>query len=318
MSSKTGKIKIWGAQIRGSFLVLSVLLVCIGLSLSALHIEITKSGIFNPYHAILLIVGVVLTHISVNLFNEYSDYKTGIDSNTKRTPFSGGSGMIQAGLTKPKSVLFAAVTTLILALFIGIYFIIISHWSLIILMVIGGVAIVFYTTHLAKILLGELFAGMTLGTFVVLGVYISMIGNWNIPAGDLLSLDIILISIPPGLLTSLLLFLNEFPDAEADKKGGRFHIVIWLGKKKSAYIYSVVLAVIYAIIIIIPAAGLASKWILLALLTLPVAIKAASIAVKFGEDNEKLLSALGMNVMIVLITDALIAVAFLIKYIQVK
>jgi 1,4-dihydroxy-2-naphthoate octaprenyltransferase len=48
----------------------------------------------------LLLAGVVLAHISVNLFNEYSDYKTGIDFNTHRSPFSGGSGMIVSGKTK--------------------------------------------------------------------------------------------------------------------------------------------------------------------------------------------------------------------------
>ena len=74
--------------------------------------------------------------------------------------------------------------------------------------------------------LGELFAGLSLGTLVVLGTYISMTASPGTPLKQLLPAEVIWISIPPGILTSLLLLINQFPDVEADKKGGRKHLVI--------------------------------------------------------------------------------------------
>ncbi|MCP4681465.1 MAG: prenyltransferase [Desulfobacterales bacterium] len=304
-------IKIWGAQIRGNFLILSVLLVCIGLSLAWKYMCPEKLN-FNFIHAGLLVFGVVLTHISVNLFNEYSDYKTKIDFNTERTPFSGGSGMMQAELTRPAAVLGMAIASLFIALVIGIYFCAISHWLLIFIVIMGGIAVVFYTSFMAKILLGEFVAGATLGSFVVLGTFIAMTGSRHMPVNGLLPMEIVLVSIPPGILTFLLLLLNEFPDVEADKKGGRFHLVIWLGRKKASYLYALGLIMVYATIIISPLLGLTTWWIYIALLTLPLAVKAGIMTAKNCEDMQKLVPAQGLNVLVVLATDALIAVAFLI------
>lgn len=295
---------------RSNFLLLSVLLVGIGLSLAAWRMS--ADDVFSFVRALLLVVGVVLTHISVNLFNEYSDYKTGIDFKTRRTPFSGGSGMMQAGKTNPRSVLTAAIATLFIALVIGVYFCIISHWLLIVIVAIGGIAIVFYTDYLAKWLLGELFAGLTLGSLVVIGTYIAMTAHWQQPISDVLPLEVLLVSLPPGILTSLLLFLNEFPDVEADREGGRFHLVIWLGRKRASYLYAFGLFLVFALIIILPIFALTPPWILLALLTVPVAFRAGVTAIRYAEDIERLLPALGMNVIVVLATDALLAVGYLI------
>ena len=73
-------------------------------------------------------------------------------------------------------------------------------------------AIVFYTDYLAKWLLGEVLAGLTLGSFVVIGSYVAMTGNWQMSLNEVLPLEVVLISLPPGILTSLLLLLNEFPE----------------------------------------------------------------------------------------------------------
>ncbi len=85
------KIGTWLQQIRAPFLILPVFLVLIGVAAAK------NDGYTQWLHAALLIIGVTLSHISANLFNEVSDYKTKIDENTTPTPFSGGSGMMQAG-----------------------------------------------------------------------------------------------------------------------------------------------------------------------------------------------------------------------------
>lgn len=297
---KESKIIIWLRQIRAPFLVLPVVLVLIGVA------AVRRDGYTNwlGLDTVLLIVGVVLAHISVNLFNELSDYKTRIDEHTTPTPFSGGSGMMQSGKTKPKTVALVAYTTFVLAAVIGFYFCVVSSWITLLFIIPGGAAVRFYTSHLARWLLGEFFSGLTLGTFVVLGSYVALSGQLNI--------NIVFISIPPGILTFLLLFLNEFPDAEADKKGGRYHMIIHFGKRKSAIIYTAALAVMYILILLGPFIFDIPYTVMVALLTLPLAVAATVIVLKHHSDTLKLIPALGMNVMIVLFTDLLLAVGYFI------
>ncbi|MEI6677203.1 MAG: prenyltransferase [Mariniphaga sp.] len=301
------KTVIWLNQIRANFLVLAVLLVLIGIALSYRYLP--DGHAIKWFDLALLIAGAVFSHASVNLFNEYSDNQTGIDKNTVRTPFSGGSGMMKSGFTKPKSVLIVAYATLILSSLIGIYYGITAHWSIFAIMVIGAFSIVFYTPLLTKLMLGELFSGLTLGTLVVLGTFIALTATPGQSFGSLLPLEVIMISIPPGILTALLLFLNQFPDAEADKAGGRKHLVIKLGYKEAAFLYVAGVIVTFAIIIALPLTGISSNWLFLGLLSLPFAFKAVSTTLVNYNNIEKLIPALGANIVTVLLTDALLALA---------
>jgi len=289
-------ISVWAAQIRTNFLILSVVLVMIGGA--AAH----QDGYTDPFRLILVMMGVILSHISVNLFNEYSDYKTGIDFLTDRTPFSGGSGILQRELLRPETVLKAGIATLLAAFLIGLYLCYETDWRLIFFILTGAFASVCYTSYLARWLLGELFAGLSLGTLVVLGTYFVV--------AQTLSLSIIVVSIPPGILTALLLLLNEFPDVEADRAGGRKHLVIKYGKKKAAYIYSIGLVLTYALIVIGVVLGGAPATILVSLLTIPLAARCGYVAVKHGDNREKLIPALGMNVGVVIGTDLLLSVGY--------
>ena len=307
MTINNPKTKIWMQQIRANFLLLSVLLVALGLSIARWQ---HGYEIISLWESLLLLAGVVLAHISVNLFNEHSDNKTGIDYNTERTPFSGGSGMLQAGHTMPREVLAASWITLLLALAIGVYFCLTSHWILIFIVLAGGIIVVTYTTHLNRWLIGETAAGLGLGTFVILGVYTAATSTWQTPTAQVIPLPVLIASLPSGILTGLLLLLNEFPDAEADRKGGRFHLVIFLGYKKAAYLYTAFMAINYLIIISLPVFFNAGYWMLIALATMPLAAAASVTAIKHGDNIPKLTPALGMNVITVLATNALMALSF--------
>lgn len=306
------RTQVWLAQTRANFLLLAVFLVAIGLAYAAKY---GAASSFNVFHAVLIMVGTIAAHVSVNLFNEYSDFKTKIDFSTQQTPFSGGSKMLVSGQTSPKSVRLASVISLLIAAGVGIYFSIVSHWSIAVISLLGAFAIVYYTPLLAKVVLGEFFAGLALGSLVVLGTFIAMNGQAGMGLAELLPLEVLLISIPPGILTALLLLLNEFPDAEADKVGGRFHLVIKFGHKKAAWIYAAGIAATFGIILALPLLGIASPWVYLALIPLPLAIKATLTAIKDGNNMVKLVPAMGMNVMVVLATDLLIAVAVFIQVI---
>lgn len=312
---KRDVVKAWLGQIRSNFLVLSVMLVAVGLALAAVHIKRTGEGGFSVVDAILIMIGVVIAHASVNLFNEYSDSQTGIDNHTQKTPFSGGTGLIQAGVTTPVAVNTAAWQTIVWAFLIGLYFTMTSHWVIAIIMLIGGLSIIFYTQHLAKVLLGEFFAGLSLGSLVVVGAFAAMVGRPGMDACSLFPIEVILISIPPGILTALLLFLNEFPDADVDRKFGRFHLVIWLGRKKASYLYVFGLLMTYVTILLPPLLGVSSWWVMLGFLTLPIAVRAGMTALKHPEDMQKLVPAMGQNVIVVLATDFLLAVGLVLELI---
>ena len=291
------RFNIWLAQIRANFLLLPVLLVSLGASLAF------KEGRFDWILFYLTLTGVVLAHISVNLFNEYSDYRTGIDSNTNRTPFSGGSGMLQEGLTDPQTVRFLAWLTLLIALAIGLYLALRTGFSLIIIIALGAFATVFYTDYLSKWILGELFAGLCLGTLVVIGSYLVQSGKITVPS--------LVISIPPGILTGLLLLLNEFPDAEADKKGGRKHLVIKYGKRKSLVIYGAFLCLSYAIIVAFAIAGTIPKTTLIACSTVPLACAALYGGWQHVTRGIDIIGALRWNILLVLGTDFLLILGIL-------
>jgi len=290
---------LWFRQTRGPFLLLSVALVAVGTAAAR------SAGPVQHLHVVLLLAGVIAAHASVNLFNELSDYNSGIDSNTNRTPFSGGSGLLQAGLTSPAAVRMAAYGTMIVSGAVGFVFLLIRGWPLLLIMIPAALAVRFYTTHLARWVLGELAAGVTLGTLVVAGVYFSLRGT--------LSADIWALSVPPGLLTVLLLFLNEIPDADADKRGGRRHLVILLGKRRSAVVYAGVLAAVYLLILFNPVFFPIPRTTWVALLTMPMAVRACLITLVHYNDHQKLLPAQALNVGVVLFTDALLAAGYIIE-----
>jgi 1,4-dihydroxy-2-naphthoate octaprenyltransferase len=182
------------------------------------------------------------------------------------------------------------------------YFIVVRGWLILTFMIAGALAIRFYTAILARWLAGELTAGVTLGSLVVMGSYYALTGV--LPAG------IIVISIPPGILTALLLFLNEFPDADADREGGRYHLVIHYGRKKSSRIYAAGLFMVYLIILTAPFIADVPRTVLVGLATLPLAFETVRRVFKYFDDMKRLVPALGLNVGIVILTDLLLAVGF--------
>lgn len=289
-------LAVWLQQIRAPFLILAVALALVGIATAYWH------GFGHLGHSLLLVAGVVLAHTAVNLFNELSDYGTRIDENTVRTPFSGGSGMLQAGKTTAQQVRLAAYGALFAAGAIGLYFSLVSGWPILALMVSGAIAIRFYTSHLARWMVGELVSGLTLGSFVVIGVHYALT--------RFMTLDIIYIALVPGILTALLLFLNEFPDAEADRKGGRRHLVIFFGSKRSAWIYACAVFLLFALIAAGPFLLNIPYTVLIALATLPLGVAAIFLTLKHHGEPARLVPAQGLNVAMVILTDLLLAVAY--------
>jgi 1,4-dihydroxy-2-naphthoate octaprenyltransferase len=237
--------------------------------------------------------------------NDYFDYKYGIDFQTSRTPFSGGSGFLPSGALNPSAVYRLGITLFLCGAVIGIYFLLTVGLILLPIIILGAIFVCLYTSHLVKIWgIAEISAGLGLGALPVLGAYLVQTGFY--------SLEALLISVPSGMLTFNLLFLNEFPDVEADRKGGRRHLVILLGRRRAGEIYAVLALTVYAWILGCVMLELASVFLLICFATFPLAYKAVKIALKDPEKPETLMSAMKLNVLVVLATQALLAVSYVI------
>jgi 1,4-dihydroxy-2-naphthoate octaprenyltransferase len=290
------KLKVWFLETRPQFLLLSVVLVLLGTAIAR------HEGCFDLLKFVLTMLGLILAHSSVNILNDYFDYKSGIDLETNRTPFSGGSGILPAGLLKPKGVYIYGVGCLMAALAIGLYLTFISGWQLLPLILLGGPVIYFYTSHLTKWLVGEFWAGLGLGMLPVLGTYFVQTGRY--------SLEAVVASLAPGFLTANLLFLNEFPDVEADKKGGRYHLVIALGPKNASRLYAGLVLLVYLSIISGVVFKLMPPLTLISFLSIFFAYKAVKVTLKHYDNAQELLPALKANVLTVLVTDAFVALGY--------
>ena len=91
-------LKRYFLETRPHFLVLSVVVALLGTGMAM------RQGEISLAHAALCLAGLLLLHISTNVLNDYFDHKSGIDLRTQKTPFSGGSGLIQSGAVSPGGV----------------------------------------------------------------------------------------------------------------------------------------------------------------------------------------------------------------------
>ena len=286
---------------RANFLLLTIVIVAAGLSAS-----FYAHGVFNPFDAFLVLIGALLTHMAVNVFNNYFDYRSRIDAKTTKTPFSGGVDILVQGKMKPSVAFGIGLTCLIGAAMIGVYFLTRLLYPLLPILLYGLVAICLYTPVLSRIhALSEIVAGTGFG-FMGLGAYVTQAGVIDATG--------IAVLVPVSILVGLLLFLNEFPDAEADKAAGRRHLVILIGRKKSAWIYAVSLVATYLSIVLAAVAGAAPVTVLVSLVTVPIAYKAIRIVFKNYDRIAELVPAQGLNVTIILSTIALLAAGFLIGF----
>ena len=285
-------------ETRPQFLILSPILIILGMGMALYN------GEFNTLYLILSIIGLTLLHISVNTLNDYSDFKTGIDMNVKRTPFSGGSGMLPGKSLSAATVLKMGILTFILAVPIGVYFLMERGLTLLPIFVLGGIFVIWYTSHITHMGYGmpEISAGLGLGTLPVFGTFLIFTGSF--------SWDILYASIPSGILVCNLLYLNEFPDVEADIKGGRRTLPITLGRKKAAWFYAFLTIMVYAWIAAGVVFNLMPAWTLLGLLTLPFAIKAIRGALTY-KTIEELIPSLGANVIVVLLTQLFMGIGYI-------
>jgi len=295
-------IKTWIMASRAPFFVAVIIPCLLGTSIAWSH------GDFNALLFVLVLVGVIMLNAGTNFVNDHFDYRKGKGSdaiNVGRTPFSGGSPFLPEKILKPEKVLLAGIICFAAAAAIGIYLAVRTDIMILIFVVTGVLIGYFYTAppiQLGYRGVGEFFTGLSLGPLIVLGTYYVFVQS--------MALEPIIAGIPVGILVAAILWVNEIPDYEADKKTGKNHLIVRLGKAKSASLIPLLFISAYLSII----AGVLTKimpWTsLIALFTAPIAIKVVKTAKENYDDAPKYMPAMAQTIMTHSVTGVLLCIGY--------
>ena len=291
-------ISVWLRVIRVRFLLASVIAVMTGLALNW-----SQNGSIEYFDALLTFAGVMALHASVDLLNDYWDFKRGIDTKTTRTKMSGGTGVLPEGLLKPSSVYRAGVFFLVLGALIGSYFVITYGILIAIILGFAILSIYFYSTKIVDSGLGEFFVAVK-GSMIVIGTFYIQSGEVNIES--------ILAGIVIGTLSSLVLFIASFPDHDADKSKGRKTLVITVGKEKARKLFWIFPLFAYGVIVIGVVLNYLPVFTLISLVSLPLIIKSGIGLQKNYDSVENLVPYMSSTLKFSRLTGILFVISFLI------
>ena len=290
-------LAVWLRVIRVRFLLASIIAVSVGLA-----INWRQNSTVDPLDAVLTFAGVMALHVSVDLLNDYWDYKRGIDTATKRTKMSGGTGVLPEGLLKPSSVYRAGIGFLILGSVIGFYFVLTDGIIIAVILSFAILSIYFYSTKIVDSGLAEFFVAVK-GTMIVLGTFFIQ--------SNQITLESILAGIVVGVLSSLVLFIASFPDHDADKSKGRKTLVITVGKKNATYLFWIFPAISYSLIILGISIGIFPILSFITLFSIPLVIKAGIGLKKNFDSVDELVPFMSSTLIFSRITGALFVLSFL-------
>ena len=291
-------LKVWFRVIRVRFLLASVIAVSVGLSLNWWQLSS-----INYLDAVLTFAGVMALHASVDLLNDFWDFKRGIDTKTTRTKMSGGTGVLPEGLLKPSSVYRAGIAFLIVGTIIGGYFVVTDGVIIAIILGFAILSIYFYSTKIVDSGLGEFFVAVK-GSMIVIGTYFIQSGE--------ITIESILAGIAVGTLSSLVLFIASFPDYDADKSKGRKTLVISVGKKNATKYFWIFPLIAYAAVTLGVSLGLFPFITLIVFLSFPLMIKSGIGLGKNYDSVDQLVPFMSSTLMFSRITGALFVASFLI------
>jgi 1,4-dihydroxy-2-naphthoate octaprenyltransferase len=255
-------------------------------------------------------VGALLLHLGVNTANDYFDGRAGVDElNTTPTPFSGGSRMIQYGLLPPRAVLSLSTACYAGGILIGLYLTITRGLPVLLIGLAGMLISYGYTAPPLKWAyrgLGELAVAIGFGPVLVLGSYYVQAQS--------LSLEAFLASIPVGVLIMLILYVNEIADRTWDDEAGKKTIVTRMGQRGvvSGFVYSMV--IVYGVIIIGAFTRIMPLTALIALLTVPIALKVQGLIRSNLGNPYGLIPAMSLNIRLYVFTASLLIVGYLVSF----
>jgi 1,4-dihydroxy-2-naphthoate octaprenyltransferase len=229
------------------------------------------AGALHLGYFVLTVLGVTLNHIALNMTDDYFDYRHSVDAARDReaNPFSGGSGTLTSGAIRPGqmrtvfALLYAATAA------IGVYLTVARGWPVLAFGLFGLASAYFYTAPPVRygyLGLGEVSQLVNFSFTIGLGSYFVQ--------AQALSWEALIAVLPLGFMMFSMITINEIPDAEDDRRGGKGTLVVRLGKEAGVWLYGAGMLMAYLVILAGPPLGLTSFLTYPALLTLPWFLKA--------------------------------------------
>ena len=301
---RDSRLKIWLLELRAPFFTAAILPVLLGTAAAYWErVEIHLS------YFLLALVGAVALHGGTNVLNDYFDYRSGNDllyREQKNPPFDGGSPFLIQGILRPEAVHRAGILLLGVGAAIGLLLAYQRGWPILILGLLGVFSSYFYVEprlNLAGRGLGEFAVGLCFGPLSVCGAYFVQTRRFAVSP--------LVASLPLGLLIANVLFLNQFPDLEADRDVGKTHWVVRLGREKAFRVFLFSSLSVYLLIAWGTAVGLLPSLALLALLTLPLSLRVLALVKRYYSDSPRLRPAQALTILNHLLTGLLLCLAYL-------
>ncbi|NLD46747.1 MAG: prenyltransferase [Clostridiaceae bacterium] len=268
----------------------------------------SRTGKFEFFWFLISLIGIYLLEIGKNAVNEVMDYLTGVDrfvSPDKRTPFSGGKKTIVDNKLTVLETVIIAILTIAGGCVIGIYLMIFREPLIFFIGILGVFFSIFYSLPPFKFAyrgLGELVVGLTFGPLILSGMYLILTGTLDIFA--------IAVSLPIGFLIANVLWINQYPDYEADLQGNKRNWVVRMGKKKGVIVYAALYILAYLMLLLLSIIFRNPFW-LVGYVGLPLAVKSIKIAHRFYNNISVLVEANAKTVIVYQITGAAIVLGAL-------
>ena len=203
-------------------------------------------GSFSLLPFVIAIIGVGALHLGSNCINDYYDSKGSDPINIRFTPFSGGSRVIQENELRPNTILAVSIVFFSLGIACGLWF---TFWGRPYVLLIGlsgllaGWAYSSPPLSLMSHGLGEALIFFAFGPLITLGTYYVITNHLFWPA--------FLLGIPHGFLIMAVIWINQFPDYQADKKANKKNLVVTLGLGKARYVYSLMMLLPFLLMILL-------------------------------------------------------------------
>jgi 1,4-dihydroxy-2-naphthoate polyprenyltransferase len=262
---------------------------------------------FDPWTAALTLVLALLAHAGVNVVNDYYDHLNGTDAiNSDRVfPFTGGSRFIQNGVLSPLQML---------------------GWGLLLfaLVIAGGLWLIGQTgSGLFWIGLAGLFVGWVYSAApiqlnsrgfgepcVTIGFTLVVVGADYVQRGAFSVLPW-LAALPYAMLTTNILFINQFPDREADRAAGKRHWVVRLPTEQAALVYGLIALLSAALLSVLVLLSFLPGWSWLALAAWVPVVAAYRTLQSHADHPRRLAPAIRATILAAHLHAILLAVALL-------
>lgn len=288
------------AATRPPFILATVMPVILGLA------WVAHQGLaIHWLNAVISLLAAVLLHGSVNVLNDYYDALNGTDEiNEDRVfPFTGGSRFIQNEVLSKQQMLTFGLSMMAAVLVLGLYL----AWH-------SGSGL--FWLGLTGVLIGWGYSAPPLQLnsrglgepCVLTGFGLLPLGAWYVQTGGF-SLDVVLVSLPVGLLTANLLYINQFPDRKADIQAGKMHWVARLEPVQARWIYLLIALLAWCALLALIYAGILPSLALLALLPAVMSLQAARILLRDYGEPTRLAPAIRLTILSMLAHGFLLSVA---------